>query len=144
MRQQSRTTRRDANAPKKQRSYHDRPIHPADLWRIAAPSARSELRGTKFGTDEMEEMFEKMGGVLSAGAQQYLDDIAFAVEQGDAIMVLAMANCPFEPIYRSRRPLDLAGAHVPANNEFHWDFHRGHIDFRPRFPRVSDWQECEE
>ena len=124
--------------------YRDRRIQPADLWQIAAPSARSSLRGTKFGTEEMEEMCEKMGGVLSAGAQQYLDEVTFAVKQGDALMVLAMANCPFEPLYRARRSLDLAGAHVPANHEFHWDFHRGHLDSKPRFSRVSDWQECDE
>lgn len=124
--------------------YRDRRIRPADLWQIAAPSARSELRGTTFGTDEMEEMCEKMGGVLSAGAQQYLEEVKMAVEQGDAIMIMAMANCPFEPLYRARRALDLAGAHVPATSEFHWDFHRGHIECQPRFPRVSDWQECDE
>lgn len=57
---------------KRRKTYRDRQIRPDDLWRIAAPSARSELRGTEFGTDEMNEMAEKMGGVLSAGAQQYL------------------------------------------------------------------------
>ena len=124
--------------------YRDRRIRPDDLWQIAAPSARSELRGTRFGTAEMAEMSEKMGGILSAGAQQYLDEVKTAVECGEAVMVLAMANCPFEPLYRAHRPLTLAGAHVSANYEFHWDFHRGHIDAKPRFTRVSDWQECEE
>lgn len=127
-----------------QKVYRDRRIRPDDLWQVAAPGARSELRGTKFGTAEMEEMSEKMGGILSAGAQQYLDEVKAAVARGDAMMVLAMANCPFEPLYRSNRPLTLAGAHVPAHSEFHWDFHRGHLEARSRFPRVSDWQECEE
>ncbi len=126
------------------RAYRDRPIRPADLWRIAAPSARSELRGTTFGTDEMEEMSEKMGGVLSAGAQQYLDDAEAAVARGDASIIAAMANCPFEPLYRARRPLDNAGAQVPAGHEFHWNFHRGHIESARRFGCVVGWQECEE
>ena len=85
-----------------------------------------------------------MGGILSAGAQQYLDEVKTAVTRGEAVMVLAMANCPFEPLYRAQRSLTLAGAHIPATHEFHWDFHRGHIDAKPRFTRVSDWQECEE
>jgi hypothetical protein len=38
------------------------------LWRVAATSARSEIRGTEFGTNEMNEMCEKMGGILSARA----------------------------------------------------------------------------
>ncbi len=126
------------------RKYRDRRIHRDDLWQVAAPSARSELRGTAFGTEEMEEMCEKMGGILSAGAQQYLDEVETAVARGDAYIVCAMANCPFEPLYRARRPLDIAGSHVPADDEFHWNFHRGHIESSRRFSRVSGWQECEE
>ncbi len=124
--------------------YSDKRIRPDDLWRVAAPSARSELRGTEFGQDEMQEMSEKMGGVLSAGAQQYLDEVEEAVRQKDAVMTGAMANCPFEPLYRSRRALNIAGAHIPANHEFHWNFHRGHLESAVRFDRVNDWQECEE
>jgi hypothetical protein len=126
------------------REYRDRRIRPDDLWRIAAPSARSELRGTDFGGDEMAEMCEKMGGILSAGAQQYLDEVEAATARGDATIIAAMANCPFEPLYRARRPLDIAGAHIPAGYAFHWNFHRGHIEALPRFNRVADWQECEE
>jgi hypothetical protein len=133
-----------ANPVPPHHTYRDLPIRPHDLWRIAAPSARSELRGTEFGKDEMAEMCEKMGGVLSAGAQQYLDEVAAAVARGDAVLIAAMSNCPFEPMYRARRPLDLAGAQIPAGHEFHWNFHRGHIESAPRFGRVRDWQECEE
>lgn len=126
------------------RVYHDQRIHPDDLWRIAAPSARAELRGTDFGRKEMQEMCEKMGGILSAAAQQYLDEVEAFVERGDAIRIAAMANCPFEPIYRARVPLALAGAHVPAGHEFHWNFHRGHIESSARFGRAPTWKECEE
>ncbi|MGE5334247.1 MAG: hypothetical protein ACM3N4_06065 [Nitrososphaerota archaeon] len=128
----------------KQKSYQDQRIRPSDLWRIAAPSARSELRGTRFGTEEMKEMCEKMGGVLSAGAQQYLDEVEKSVSQGDAYIIAAMANCPFEPLYRARRHLHLAGAQIPAGHEFHWNFHRGHIEQASRFSRINDWQECAE
>ncbi len=131
-------------ASRKPRVYHDQPVHPKDLWRIAAPSARSELRGTEFGRDEMQEMCEKMGGILSAGAQQYQHDVEIAVRRGDAVSVGAMANCPFEPLYRARTALTLAGAHVPANYEFHWNYHRGHIESLQRFSRSNDWQECAE
>jgi len=126
------------------RTYHDRSIRPDDLWHIASPSARQELRGTKFGTDEMQEMCEKMGGILSASAQQYLDEVDAVVARNDAYPVVAMANCPFEPIYRCRRTLQIAGATIPANYEFHWDFHRGHIEASPRFQRINNWQECQE
>jgi hypothetical protein len=124
--------------------YRDRYVRPDDLWRIAAPSARSELRGSEFGTDEMKEMCEKMGGILSAGAQQYLDEVDAAVARGDAYVIAAMANCPFEPLYKARRMLDVAGAHIPAGYEFHWNFHRGHIETSQRFGRAPGWQECEE
>ncbi len=126
------------------RTYHDRRIRPDDLWRVAAPSARSELRGTEFGADEMREMCQKMGGVLSAGAQQYLDEVEAAAARGDAYVVAAMANCPFEPIYRTRRLLNIAGTSVPAGYEFHWNFHRGHVESAQRFGRTNDWQECRE
>lgn len=126
------------------RVYRDQRIRPNDLWRVAAPSARSELRGTEFGTDEMNEMCEKMGGILSAGAQQYLDEVEAAMQRGDVQIIASMANCPFEPLYRARRDLDIANTHVPAGYEFHWNFHRGHMESARRFGRVESWQECEE
>ncbi len=85
-----------------------------------------------------------MGGMLAAGAQQYLDEVDAAVARSDASSIAAMANCPFEPLYRARRPLDIAGAHIPAGHEFHWNFHRGHVESKQRFGRVDGWQECEE
>ena len=126
------------------RAYRDQRIRPNDLWRVAAPSARSELRGTEFGTNEMNEMCEKMGGILSAGAQQYLDEVEAAMQRGDVQIIASMANCPFEPLYRARRDLDIANTHVPAGYEFHWNFHRGHMESARRFGRVESWQECEE
>jgi hypothetical protein len=75
-----------ASAKPRKKTYRDKRIAPADLWQIAAPSARVDLRGTEFGTDEMSEMCEKMGGILSAGAQQYLDDVAAAQRRGDVVL----------------------------------------------------------
>lgn len=139
---QSKTT--GGRQGKSGRAYRDRSIRPDELWRVASPSARSELRGTEFGTEEMAEMWRKMGGILSAGAQQYLDEADAAVTRGDVNMIAAMANCPFEPLYRARRPLDIAGTHVPGGHEFHWNFHRGHLESSPRFGRAPSWQECED
>jgi len=131
-------------APSQRKTYRDKRISPGELWRVAAPSARAELRGTKFGDDELEELCGKMGGVLSAGAQQYLDEVDAAVARGDAQIIAAMANCPFEPLYRAKCALELAGAQVPAGYEFHWNFHEGHLESAARFGRANDWQECEE
>ncbi|MBF6592046.1 MAG: hypothetical protein IVW57_16170 [Ktedonobacterales bacterium] len=125
-------------------TYRDRRITPSDLWQVSAPSSRSELRGTPFGTNEMREMCQKMGGVLSASAQRYLDEVDAAAQRGDVYIIAAMANCPFEPLYRARRPLELAGAQIPAGYEFHWDFHRGHVEAQQRFSRAGNWQECQE
>lgn len=124
--------------------YRDRRISPDDLWSIAAPSARRELRGTTFGTEEMREMWQSMGEILSTGAQRYLDDVEAAVARGAASPVAAMANCPYELIYRTRLPLDLAGTTVPADYEFHWNFHRDKVEYMQRFGRTGNWQECPE
>jgi len=122
-------------------SYRDRRVRPRDLWRVAAPSARSELLHTTFGESGMEELCAKMGNILPAAAQRYLDEVKVAEARGEVYMVAAMAACPFEPLYRSRRPLDIAGAHIPAGYEFHWDFARGHIETAPRFNQAEKWQE---
>lgn len=124
--------------------YEERRIHPHDLWRIAAPSARAELMGTTFGTDEMNELCRKMGHKLSAQAREYLDQSEYAVEHDYAYPIAAMANCPFEPLYRARRNLTIVGTHISAGHEFHYDFHRGRIETKAHFTRVNDWQECQE
>jgi hypothetical protein len=138
---------RGSRPSQKERSgqiYHDRTIRPDDLWQVASASARSELRGKRFGTKEMNELCEKMGGILSAAAQRYLDEVAAAVERDEAYACSSMANCPFEPLYRARRNLNIAGARIPAGFEFHWDFHRGHVESKARFHRSNEWEECEE
>lgn len=128
--------------PRKQ--YRDMPIQSSDLWRVAAPNARHELRGTAFGTQEMQKMWQLLGGVLSAQVQQYLDEGEAAVARGDAVAIAAMANCPFEPIYRTRRPLTLVETAIPMDNEFHWNFHQNRIEYTQRFGRAGGWQECQE
>jgi len=122
--------------------YRDIPITPDDLWRVAAPSARSQLQGSQFGEQEMQRMWRRMGGIFSAGVQHYLDDVDTAVARSDALLIAAMASCPYEPIYRTRRPLVIAGVSIPADDEFHWDFHEGRVDFTRRFSRTEDWQQC--
>ena len=124
------------------RGYRDQRISPEDLWRYAAPSARSELYGTPFGTQAMGDMWRRMGGILSAGAQQYLDEVAAAEARDDVFMVAAMASCPYEPIYRTRRVLPLVGVSVPADDEFHWNFHTDQVEYTQRFGRTGSWQEC--
>ncbi len=126
------------------RRYQDLSIRPDDLWRVSTPGARNELRGTEFGNREMEEMWRKLGGRLSANAQQYLDDANAAVTRGDTYVIAAMANCPYEPIYRTRRSLALAGTTVPSDYEFHWNFHKGYVELNQRFGRTSNWEECRE
>lgn len=123
-------------------AYRDLRIRPEDLWRYAAPSARSELYGTAFGTQAMGDMWQRMSGILSAGAQQYLDEVAAAAARGDVFMVAAMASCPYEPIYRTRRTLPLVGASVPVDDEFHWNFHTNQVEYTQRFGRTGSWQEC--
>jgi hypothetical protein len=122
--------------------YQNLSIRPDDLWRVSVPSARNELRGTEFGSREMEELWQRIGGVLSAGAQQYLDETNAAVARGDIYASAAMADCPYEPIYRTRRSLDIAGSSVPADYEFHWNFHQGHVESSQRFGRTDNWQKC--
>lgn len=124
--------------------YRDAPIAPDDLWRVAAPSARSQLQGTTFGEDEMQRMWRRMGGVLSVGVQRYLDEVESAVARGDVVLIAAMANCPYDPIYRTQRALIIAGVSIPQDDEFHWDFHQDHLTFTRRFDRADDWKTCME
>ena len=123
------------------RAYHDQRISPEDLWRYSTPSARAELYGTEFGSREMGEMWRRMGGILSAGAQQYLDEVNVALARNDVYVVAAMANCPYEPIYRTRHTLPLVGASIPADDEFHWNFHTDQVEYTQRFGRTGSWQE---
>lgn len=124
--------------------YRDQRISPEDLWRYAAPSARAELYGTPSGIQAMGDMWRRMGGILSAEAQQYLDDVTAAEARGDVFMVAAIASCPYEPIYRTRRVLPLVGASVPADDELHWNFHTNRVEYTHRFGRTGNWQECME
>jgi len=144
-RRASDTGKRGAGHPKiTQQRYQDREIRPSDLWRVATSSARSDLRGTPFGRDEMKALCERMNGTFSADAQRYLDTVENAEKRGDVIVIGAMSNCPFEPLYRARRPLNLCGAHIPKGHEFHWNYPADHLEQATRFDRVNEWRGSEE
>jgi hypothetical protein len=128
----------------KPKTYQDRRILPEDFWVVAAPSARSELYGSKFGTEEMDKLCRKMDYTLSARAQCYLDEVSRAEARGNAVMIAAIAKSPFEPLYKARHSLTIGGTQVPANHEFHWNFLSDDIEVASRFGRVSDWQKHEE
>lgn len=125
------------------RRYQDHTIRPRELWRLASSSARSELLGTQFGRDEMQELCKEMNGVLTAEAQRYLDEVDRAVRRDDVIVIGSMSNSPFEPLYRTARAINLGGERIAANHEFHWNYHSDHLEQELRFNRVNDWQECE-
>ncbi len=150
--------------------YHDMHVSVENLWELlATDSARADLRDQQ-GTEgyrpvldrdiigeptpgepvnlaaEMVELHGKMRGVLSAETLQFLDEIQAAVERGDAIQITSWAECPFDPVYRTKRPLTLVGMRVPADDEVHWDIHknnyRGAVQYTKRFGRSSSWSEC--
>jgi hypothetical protein len=124
--------------------YHDQPIAPQDLWRVATPVARSQLQGSDFGRGAMLDIWQQVGGVISARAQRYLRESELAVARGDAVFVAGMASAPYEPLYRARRPLVIAGTAIATADEFHWHFPRNQIEARHRFPRICDWLADEE
>jgi hypothetical protein len=124
-------------------AYHNKRVFPDDLWKLAAPSARAELRHTPFGKSEMEKLCLQLGGVLSAGAQQYLDEMKAAVEQGVAVPLAALANCPFQPVYRARKELIVVGNPIPAGHEFYWNLHENSLNSTTRFKRAPTWKEGE-
>jgi hypothetical protein len=126
------------------KSYRDQRIRPEDLWRLAAPSARSELYGTPFGRREMSELCSKMHQTLPAEAQRYLDETEAALGRGDIALIAAMANCPFEPLYRTNRPITITEVQISAGHEFHWNFHQNRLEASQRFKRSQEWEECEE
>jgi hypothetical protein len=137
--------------------YHDMHVSVENLWELlATDSARADLRDQQrrvipdYGevdlAQEMNELLGNMRGVLSAETLQFLDEMQAAVERGDAIRVASWAECPFDPFYRTRRPLMLAGTRVPEDYEVHWDIHkinyRGEVQYEKRFGRSSSWSEC--
>lgn len=137
--------------------YHDMHVSVENLWELlATDSARADLRDQQrrgipdYGevdlAQEMNELLGKMHGVLSAETLQFLDEIQAAVERGDAIQITSWSECPFDPIYRTKRPLTLVGTLIPADDEVHWDIHknnyRGAVQYTKRFGRSSSWSEC--
>ena len=144
--------------------YHDMHVSVENLWELlATDSARADVRDQQLRgitpyqelmpggevnlAAEMNELLGKMRGVLSAETLQFLDEMQAAVERGDAMRVLSWGECPFDPVYRTKRSLMLVGTRVPADDEVHWDIHkntyRGAIEYAKRFGRSSSWSECE-
>ncbi len=147
------------------KQYRDRRVTEDDLWQLlASASARDDLqKQQRMGVDprreprpgeepnlalEMWELHTKMHGILPAETQQALDDIAAAVRRGDAAVFSSWASCPYDPAYRTKRQLSVAGTTIPANYEFHWNIHynnyRGGVEMAQRFGSRDGWDEAPE
>ena len=138
--------------------YLDRRVSVDDLWNLLASiSARSDYyQQQALGVNpyrdsapseivdlalEMEELHNKLHGVLPATAFQFLDEIKAAAARGDVEVITSWAECPYDPIYRANTDLVLVGERVPRGYEFHYNVHEhnyhGGIQMAPRFSRSS-------
>jgi hypothetical protein len=124
-----------------------RTITRAERWLLASGVARERLRNegrTDWAEDELKELWENKNWRLSPEEAQFLAETADLDRQGAIRAETYMAECPFDPVWVTTRPVTVLGQRLGLGGQFAYDHHHGRGHLVTSFHSVPDFQECSE
>jgi hypothetical protein len=148
--------RQERTAPASARRGHRPPPPPvgqgrtitrAERWLLTSGVARERLRNegrTYWAEDELNELWENKDWHLSAKEAQFLAETADLERQGAIRAESYMAECPFDPVWVTTRPVTILGRRLRPGSQFAYDHHHGRGRLVTSFHPVPDFQECSE
>ena len=124
-----------------------RTVSRSDEWCLTSDRARQELESTgraSWARDELDELWTNKRWKISAQERQYLDEVAELERQGAVRGDSYLAECPFNPIWTTLRPVTVVGQRIPKGQQFAYNHHHGKGQVLTGFHAVDDFEECED
>ena len=98
----------------------------------------------EWAEDELRELWENKNWRLSADEVQFLAETKELERQGAIRADSYMAECPFDPVWVTTRPVTILGRQMGLGSQFAYDHHHGRGQLMTSFQSVPDFQECAE
>lgn len=118
-----------------------------ERWLLTDGAARARLREegrTQWAEDELQELWENKGWLLSAEEQQFVAESADLERQGAIHATSYMAECPFDPIWTATRAVRVLGRPLKAGSQFAYNHHHGKGELLTEFRSAPDFEECQD
>lgn len=132
-----------ASSPASQNPF-GRKIIASERWTLSDPQAVSDLQGTPFGEQEINEFWTRKGWKLTKREEAYLATVDALLRDGYITKVSRWAKCPYNPVYQALVPVDVLSVHVRPGQEFNLDMCDPDKDIelgKPRFARAKSYRE---
>jgi len=115
-----------------------------ERWCLTEPDAVRDLRGTKFGEQEIREFWTRKAWRTTPREERYLAQCERFVKEGAISVVSRWSTCPFDPVYQTLSPISLLDIAIDRGHEFHLEMNENEDELqvgKPRFKRVSGYEE---
>lgn len=134
-----------AVAPTAQRENpFGRKVSKEERWAFSDPKAVTDLQGTAFGEQEIDEFWTRKGWKLTKREENYLATLDALARDGYVTKISRWAKCPYNPVYQALVPIDVLGVHVRPGQEFNLDMCDPDAEVKlgsPRFSRARGYEE---
>lgn len=124
-----------------------RQIQRDDRWFVTEPDAVRDLKGTKFGEQEIREFWTRKAWRTTPREERYLAQVEALMKEGAISIVSRWSTCPFDPVYQTLRPVSILDMPLDRGTEFHLNMDENEDEMNvgtPRFRRTSGYEEDHE
>jgi hypothetical protein len=115
-----------------------------DRWMLTEPDAVRDLKGTKFGEQEIREFWTRKAWRTTPREERYLAQCEAYMKDGSISVVSRWSTCPFDPVYQTLRPVSILDVPMDKGTEFHLEMNENEDDLQvgsPRFRRTAGYEE---
>ena len=133
--------------PPSPQTFGARHIGRSERWLLSDGAARQRLRAkgrTDWAEDELDELWENKGWILSSEEQRLLAETAELQRQGSIRPTSYMSECPFDPVWTATRSITVLGQPIRPGGQFAYNHHHGKGELLTSFRSVPDFEECQD
>jgi hypothetical protein len=124
-----------------------RQITNEERWRLTEPDAVRDLKGTKFGEQEIREFWARKAWRTTPREERYLAQIEQLRKEGAISVVSRWSTTPFDAVWQTLQPVSILDRPLDRGHEFHFNMDENADELQvgsPRFRRVSGYEEDHE
>lgn len=121
-----------------------RQISKEERWCLSEADAIHDLKGTKFGEQEIREFWTLKGWRTTPREERYLAQCAALKKTGAISVASRWSTCPFDPVWQTHEPVSVLDTPIAAGSEFHLTMDENEDKFdlgTPRFRRTRGYEE---
>lgn len=121
-----------------------RQVSKDERWILTEPDALRDLKGTKFGEQEIREFWARKGWRTTPREERYLAQTAAFMKDSGISIVSRWSTCPFAPVYQTLRPVAVLDVPMEKGTEFYLEMNDDEDELKvgsPRFKRTSGYEE---